>query len=255
MVRRIEGNETNVPWYLENKIECYKFCTENGFPTADVIRIFDHPNDIDLSGMDSEFVLKPSSQSSMKGVMVLKPVDGRFYDFLQNKILALEEIINCQRNIYQETTAVGNKIIIEQKLCDINGHNIPRDFKAYAFRGEIALFLENDRNTTPPSVAFFDGNFEALKDKKVKVNPKYITKLEPRRPTEANDLLGLAKQVSKKLPTPFARVDLYSTDEGPKVGEVTLTPGGFYYGVHYTLSDEEQTRLGAMWLLATRELK
>ncbi|ASN38989.1 hypothetical protein CGQ24_08160 [Arthrobacter sp. 7749] len=247
MVQRINGSELGVPWYLHDKLKCYRFCEENNIATATVVREFDTPDQIDLNGIEGEFVLKPTLQSSMKGVMVLEAADGGFYDSLRRRTLTIEEIIDEQTKMFEETLAAGKKVIIERKIEDIDGHGIPRDFKAYTFRGEIALILEINRNTSPSSISWFDGNFEPLTDDRVTSNPKYVNEIPAVPPASASALLELARQASAIVPSPFSSIDMYSTADGPMVGEVTLAPGGLYHGQHYTLSGDQQKRMGIMW--------
>ncbi|ASN39656.1 hypothetical protein CGQ24_11925 [Arthrobacter sp. 7749] len=247
MQDRIQNAELGVPWYLHDKLKCYRFCEENGIATATVIREFETPERIDLSGIEGEFVLKPTLQSSMKGVMVLIATGGGYYESLRHRTLTVEEIVAEQTQMFDETKVAGKKIIVERKIEDVDGHSIPRDFKAYAFRGEVAMILEINRNTKPSSISWFDGNFEPIFDDRVTSSPKYVHEVPGIPPAAAPELLALACKASGLVPSPFASIDMYISEDGPMVGEVTLAPGGLYHGQHYTLSNAQQLRMGVMW--------
>lgn len=255
MVDRIKNVETGVPWYLHDKLKCYRFCEENGIATATVVREFETPDQIDLTGIEGEFVLKPTLQSSMKGVMVLNAKGEGYYDSLRRRDLTVEEIVAEQTKMFEETKAAGKKIIIERKIEDADGFDIPRDFKAYSFRGEVELILEINRNTKPSSVSWFDGNFEPLTDDRVTSNPEFVNEVPAVRPAAAQQLLELARKASAIVPSPFASVDMYNTVDGPMVGEITLAPGGLYHGKHFTLSSAQQRIMGLMWERAEQDIR
>lgn len=252
MVERIANREEGIPWFLHDKLKCYRFCEENGLATVRVLREFELPEDIDLDGLPEEYVIKPTLQSSTKGVMVLsKTVEG-LWDSMSRRIVTVPDIIEIQRELFDQTKASGKKIIVESKIDDIDGLNIPRDFKAYASGGQISLILEINRNTKPSSVSWFDGSFDPVIDDRVTCNPEFTNRVEAVRPQQWKELLDLATRTSSIIDTPFASIDMYSTPTGPIVGEITLAPGGLYHGKHYSLSKEQQQRMGAMWEEAVR---
>lgn len=247
MEQRVKGLERPMPWYLHDKLKCYRWCEANGIPTATVLREFDTAADIDLTDLTGEFVLKPTLQSSMKGVMVLTPNAGGYRDSLKNRDLSLSEIIEEQERLFNETKAAGKKIIVEEKIVDADGFEIPRDFKAYAFGGEIALILEVDRNSGRNVVAWYDPEFNPILDDRVGYSPKYSAHRKGVKPNGAEKMLQVAKLASSLVESPFARIDMYSSTAGVIVGEITLVPGGLYYGNHYFLSEKQQQVMGRLW--------
>ena len=40
---------------------------------------------------------------------------------------------------------------------------------------------------------------------------------------------------------------MYWSGDHAVVGELTLTPGGLYYGEHYVLSEAQDLRMGQLW--------
>ena len=254
---RVEGREKGMPWFLHDKLKCYEYLDRHGVQTITPLRVFSGPNEIELDGLPKNFVLKPSLQSSTKGVMVLKDQgEGFYWDELRSRQLNLAEIREEQRRYFEETKAAGKKIIVEPKIVDVDAdkYSIPRDFKAYAFRGEVALILEIDRNTRPSSVCWFDGDFHPITDGRVSCNESFVHEVSKAAPDQYHEILELARHCSKMLPTPFASIDMYLTEDGPCVGEITLAPGGLYHGKHYALSQSQQRLMGDMWRTAVRDL-
>lgn len=251
MQNRVQGKEKDIPWFLHDKIKFNKFCIENSIPVPKILEVFDKPIDIDLDSINiPEFILKPSLESSTRGVMVLKRLEGDcYYDSLNRYTFRKNEIIDFQDKYFQENSNNSNKIIIEEKVHDIDSSfSIPRDFKFYAFKGKIALILEINRNLKPSVSLWYDGKFNPINDLSVKCNAPFSRTLSYyTKPTNSDELITLASSVSSLIDTPFASIDIYNSKTGPIMGEVTLAPGGLYHGKHYTLSNDYQDLMGRMW--------
>lgn len=251
---RVKGQERPMPWYLHDKLKCYNFCERHGIPTAEVLRVFETPDQIDLVGLEGPFVLKPTLQSSMKGVMVLSADESGYYDELRDRRLSMDDILEEQTRYFEQTKAAGKKIIIEKKIDDADGHKIPLDYKAYAFNGEVSLMLVVDRNQTRSVVSWFDGDFKPIRDDRVQYKANFEHHREGQIPDNAEEMIAVASKASSLIETPFARIDMYSTTRGVIVGEITLVPGGLYYGNQYFLSDGQQELMGLHWEKALNEL-
>lgn len=236
------------PWHLHDKLKCYDFCHAVGLPTVNVLKKFGHPSEITFDGLPDEFVLKPAYHSSSIGVMVLARKDGVFFDSMTRKDWTFDQIMEKQLQIHDDHPKTEGKItIIEEKIEDLSGKDIPEDFKAYAFQGEIALILQMDRNGGKTSLAWYDGNFMPITDDRVWTNEKYLVKKEHDRPADWEGLLQLARRASVATPAPFGSFDMYSSTRGPLLGEVTLVPGGFYFGKYFVPSQEQDLLMGQMW--------
>lgn len=251
---RIEGRETYVPWFLRDKIGCFDWCNHLDLPVPNIASVFDSPAEIKLDASWSNFVLKPTKFSSTRGVMVLEVEDDGYYDFMSNRSYSFEQIVSHQQNLAERFSVRNNKWIVEERVEDKAGKEIPFDFKAYAFRGRVELLLVIDRSTKPTSVAWFDSDLKPLRSREIKLNPKYVQNLNGLDPKEYLSLVQLAKNVSGLVNSPFARIDLYNSVRGPLVGEVTLTPGGLYYGDHYEMSEAMNRLMGARWMIALDEI-
>ncbi len=72
LTTRIIGLESNVPKYIEDKKLLYQFCIDYHISTPEIYHTFDYPNQIYFKRIIQEnFVLKPSLDSSGRGVMIL----------------------------------------------------------------------------------------------------------------------------------------------------------------------------------------
>lgn len=260
MKLRIEGFEDNLPKFLEDKLRLHKFCAEHEINTSNIITQFSNPETINFNEIvEDSFVVKPSYDSSTRGVMLLNRTEIRneFFDVLHNKLFTLNEIKEYQRKFFIENIHEENKIIVEEKIKDIDSsYIIPRDFKFYSFNGRVALILMIDRNRKPAISCWYDEDFQPIYSGIVEcVAPYTRTLTYYNKPSNYKDLMDFASEVSKLIRVPFASIDVYSTKSGPLLGEITLTPGGIYYGEHYILSKAQERLMGRMWLEAKEELK
>lgn len=248
---RARGEHEEVPpppWYLHDKLKCYDFCEAVGLPTVRVLKKFAHPSDITLDGLPDEFVLKPAYHSSSIGVMVLaRKDDDVFFDAMTKKDWTFDQIMEHQLLIHDDHPRTQKFTIVEEKIQDLSGKVIPDDFKAYAFHGDIALILQIDRNGGRPSLAWYDGDFMPVTDDRVWTNEKYFNKKEHDQPADWDRLLDLARRASLATPTAFGSFDMYSSTRGPLLGEVTLVPGGFYFGKYFVPSQKQDMLMGQMW--------
>lgn len=254
---RIIGLEPNVPKYIEDKLLLYNFCIKNEIPTPRIYHVFESPAQIDFEKIVQDtFVLKPSFDSSSRGVMLLNKKNDVFFDFSNNIYLGSDEIINYQDKYFSKNTNNGNKIIIQERVVDFEiNYEVPRDFKFYAFNGKLALILVIDRNYSPAISLWYDENFKPITDNRVKCVAPYARTLSYyTSPVKHDILIEFAVNISKLIKTPFASIDIYNSKQGPMLGEITLTPGGIYYGEHYLLSNKQEIIMGEMWQRAKEEL-
>lgn len=251
MEDRLAKREPDVPWELRDKLVAYSFLDDIGVDHARVLGLFESPEEIEFDKLPRNFVVKPTREDSMRGVLVLSRRKDCFYDELRAREWTEAQIKAELRDIFKRNSYKENQIVVEEYLRDSDGFDVPRDFKFYAFRGEVALVLEIDRNTRPHSVSWYDSGFNPIIDDRIRVNSAHSRHIPGRRPAAWREMLSVAEVVSRNLQTPFASIDLYSSSRGPLVGEITLTPGGLYYGAH-KMSHELEMMMGAKWAIAEK---
>lgn len=249
-------NEKNIPWKLHQKQVGEEFVRSLGIATPEQFRQFSAIEDISFDGLPDKFVLKPTFLSSNYGVMVLEQVDGTYRDHLRNRTLSFDEIIAEQKRYSEKSNTPDKKWIIEEKVIDADGADVPDDFKFYAFQGRIGLIHRTTRNLPYPLHSYYTGDFEPIPENEyIKCNPKIITRVAKTPPSSWKALLVAARRISVAVPTPFVRVDMYNTTRGPVFGEFTLVPGTFYYEDREIMNSTLSARMGKLWVEAAEELR
>lgn len=257
MKARIQGKEDRLPTSLMHKSGLRQFCDVVKVPTPIEYAKFDTPGDIDLDKLPEEFVLKPAYASAGEGVMLLTRVDGGYFDSMSQRTLTGDEIRLTQGKIYDKYVKTNSRhTIAEQRVICSEGLSIPPDYKFLAFQGRIGVIIRIDRSAGRLKMNYYDENFVPVVDERIKFNPKIADREFALPPKNWRSLLDLAVRTSYAVPTPFSRIDLFLDKEsGPLLGEVTLTPGSFYYEAGHTLSLDENLRFGELWEQAARRLR
>ncbi|MGW9402565.1 ATP-grasp fold amidoligase family protein [Arthrobacter sp. NPDC055585] len=258
IAHRNAGKETNIPWWVHDKFKLHNFCKEHGFPTPDVYNFWKTPGEITFDGAPKKFVLKPTVMFSMWGVMLLEKLDdGTFHDELKDRVLTFENIQAEQQKVYERCKYKGAyRLMMEEKIESRNpGQPVPLDYKIAVFYDEPGQVQQINRNPAIPENAFFDGSFEPLDLTHTIISDWSTTKRgEHDRPDDYEEMLQIAADVTKKLGTPFMRVDMFAGPSGPVVGELTASPGDAFYGNNYKLADAYDLELGRMWLEAEQRI-
>lgn len=256
MERRISGGESGVPWSLVGKLGCREFCRVIGAPTVPLLALVASADEIRFDTLPESFVIKSSASSSGKAALLVERSEpGRYIDLRTGTALSVADIRDRVAHWLDGPPAPRRSLLVEERVPDVWGGSVPHDYKAYAFQGHVELVLEINRNHRPPQVTWFNGDFEPLPPGSVDSRERYVTPVERERPPFADDLLQLAGRVSHAIPSPFVSVDMYWSGDHAVVGELTLTPGGLYYGEHYVLSEAQDLRMGQLWEDAREQLK
>lgn len=257
-IRRTRG-EAGRPFY--GKIKGDEIVQSLGFRIPQTLKVLSDPSELVESTVPDSFVLKPSDMTNSRGVMVLIKKEGGFFDLMAKRHFTLDEIKEEQRRLYElwkikKHRKSGQRFILQERVIGENGNDqIPFDYKFYTFNGEIRLVLQIDRNTTPNSIYFFRNEFEgsAFPDD-IETTWQRAQRATPVVPRCQRELVHAAQEISKALRTPFVRVDLFATAEGPVVGELTPAPGAPYYGRSYRMTPKFDAELGALWTENIRKL-
>lgn len=249
MQRRVERREPGVPWHLEEKTELHRFAEDHGHRMAAVIAKFESIDEIDFGSAPDRFVLKPTADSSSRGVHLLsRQGEDQWFDALRRQKLTTTEL--NERLTAAASTAAGEakqSYIIEEYLEDNDGREVPVDYKFYVIGGNTQLVLTINRNAKLSSVQWFDGSFRRVSNDQIRCNPTFVTAGDYCVSRRMDLLRDFAEAVAADIDTPFASIDLYDTTTGPMLGEVTLTPGGLYFGQHFRLARDVDFNLGYAW--------
>ncbi|WP_047688007.1 ATP-grasp fold amidoligase family protein [Kocuria sp. ZOR0020] len=254
IARRLAVQEDFVPASLGAKGAAQNFARQIGVRTPEVY--YSGTLQSLPSELPSEFVFKPAFASTSIGVLLLHSLgDDRFTNLTTNEVITLNEIKERAADVAERflgARAESGIFILEELLRSPDGSTPPKDVRFYAFQGEIGLILMESHIAGPARAMYFDGDFAPLKDVKEKYGvasgAKDLESIEDAiRPMHWKELLAVAKRLSVAIPSAFCRIDLYDTQNGVTLGELTFTPGTFYYKNRKLMSDAEAERLGALW--------
>lgn len=256
---RMKGLDKRSPKY--DKLQVFKFASEHGIPTPEVIRVYSDPREFRSEHGPGSFILKPADMSSKKGVMMLHRIAGGYgyWDSIRSRRLTASQI-RAEQAENAAAWALRSKrpfaLLMQEVVTGENGERkIPFDYKFYTFNGKIEFILQIDRNHKKAQMAFFGDDFRPLHvGKEILTGWTKVDPGEPKVPECANEMLQVVREASKLLKTPFVSLDMYAhVEKGPMLGEITKTPGGPYYGRMFKFSPAFDQHLGDAWSRAIRD--
>ena len=110
------------------------------------------------------------------------------------------------------------KVIVEEFLSE-DGVSVPKDYKLFCFHGVPKLIQVDSNRFGEHTRNFYDIGWSRLP-----VTFRYPSGPEDRRPHMLEEMLSVAKRLACRFF--FVRVDLYSSQAGVRVGELTFCPEG-----------------------------
>lgn len=202
---------------LRSKTDMNRIFKLLGVPTPHLIFGKTHFSEI-VFPEENEFVLKPDFGVGSQGVFVLERRDEMFFDhfnksrFTEHELKERIEGIAAARKKYRHWVA-------EERLTDSSKEGLVVDYKFYCFFGKSPLLLV--KLNKPNRYAWLNcaGNMVDTGE----YNDRHASDFAP--PPNIGELWQMAENISKKIPLPFCRVDLYNTSGGVVAGELTPTPG------------------------------
>lgn len=140
------------------------------------------------------------------------------------------------------------RLILIEELLNESGQLLPRDYKFFVFSGVVRMIrVDTPSDFGLKSMSHFDENWNLIdttfSERRNQV-PYKQTEPIPIQPNNFDEMKDIACQLGRNFD--FVRVDLYNTDEGIRVGEMTLAPtSGQGY---FSLPGLNET-LGSYWKL------
>lgn len=182
-------------------------------------------------------VLKPVEGSTSRGVCLLEPdANGQWDDLLTGSRWSFDDI-TAHLAAVLEKRGFADDWLVEELLRRPGGLPGPvNDVKVYAFRGSAPLILL--RGSNPKRFRWYGPDWQPVDTGKYQA--MVGEDLEP--PADGDRFLRLARDISAEMPIPFMRIDMYDTDRGPVVGELTPLPGD-----SDRFNDEWDQRLGELY--------
>lgn len=211
---------------LHQKLRNYALASSHGCAVPQVWASWSTPEQIEVGGLPDAFVLKADGGASGRGVLPLRRVDeDRFITIDGARHLSTDEIIQYFRDRLDRKKIMA-PFFAEEVLVQPGGGPIPDDIKVYAFYGEIQQILLRrvSRHHDPQAQARryirADGSDLGAVVTDVPID------LSIPLPKDLGAVHAVAAHLSRAVGVPFVRVDLYGTEAGLVLGELTRAPGG-----------------------------
>lgn len=235
--------------HLPFKLRNYRLAASHGFAVPEVLATWTEPEQIDLSGLPDAFVLKSDGGAGSHGVLPLHRIGtDSFMTADRERRLTADEI----REHFGSRSGqrrISGPFFAEGFLHQSGGGPIPDDIKVYTTYGEVqqVLLRRVDRH----------GDLSRTRRRYVRADGTDLgalilgENLDPSVPVPIvlPQIVDLAAHLSRAVGLPFVRVDVYDTDQGIVVGELTRGPGG----LQMTRADHDEA-MGLAWERAAYRL-
>lgn len=257
---RINGLERSVPSFLGRKSEVRQFAKYVGVKVPETYFVGTR-SELSLDALPDEFVLKPDFASTSMGVHLLERRDGQFFDLASDSLVEEDKIVEALDGVAKRYYDDIGKAVYraEELLRDYDGSAPPPDFRFYMFQGIVGMIVRDQHMSGKTQLMYFDSDFLPFSDVEnrysIAEGCRHLDEIvEAVVPTNWRAIKAVAERVSRAVPSPFVRVDLYDTPKGVYLGELTFYPGPYYYGNRKLMSASESERLGRLWAEAEARL-
>lgn len=174
-------------------------------------------------------VIKPVWGHGNLGVFLLELQKDSicFYDHMRHKKFSANDLID---EFYSETTGKCSRQVLVEEVVDNYDDSffVPLDFRMFCVNSKVELIMQRNVNKgRDPKLwesVYYDDNWSivnAVKGRKASLD----LKCPPLK--IGAELMEVATRLSKKIPLPFIRVDLYASSNGVFFGEFTAAPGTY----------------------------
>lgn len=232
--------------FLDQKLVTYDLLDLLDVPHPPVLGIWPDVRDVDLEALPERFCLKPAIGSTSHGVLLLeRQAPGTYREAMHGEVMRSADIVAHLRGA-ADALDVSDQVFAEELVDAPEPGEVPYDWKAYCFYGEVGLVLQMGR--TPgdrPRLKFYGPDGRDLG----KVRDPERCDLDLPSSPDLPDMVAMARRISLALPMAFIRVDMFDGPDGPLVGELTPTPGGPQM---FDRSLDES--MGLMWEAAEKRL-
>lgn len=176
---------------------------------------WENVDDIDISSLPDEFVLKAAHGSGMNIICTDKrSMFWPFWKLLMKSWLKQNIYVYGREWVYKDMTP---RIICEKLLKPESGTLL--DYKFWCMNGTIAFIQVSVNDEDTLKLNLYDTSWNLKKEEYCYRNSK--KQIAP--PQSLNEMISYAQQLS--APFPFVRVDFYEVDGSVIFGELTFFPG------------------------------
>jgi hypothetical protein len=182
-----------------------------------------------------EYFLKVNHGSAMYQKITYPLFEGQKRD-LESKMAKWKKFDYGRKSGEWFYLVFDRKFFLEKVIPSQTGE-VP-DWKFYVFKGIVRMIQHDINRSVGHQSALYDPDFNYL-------NEEVQVPLAPRadKPKNLEKMIELSAKIGEQFP--FARIDLYDSDDGNiYLGEITLTPGN---GMIAYKSKEFDLNLGRYW--------
>ena len=205
------------------------------------LSIWNTVDEIDISLLPDQFVLKTSNGGGSNGVIVCK--DKSMFNINDAKKMLAESL---HANIYSTHREwpyknIQPRVFAEKYMVDESGYEL-KDYKFLCFNGHVkALFIASDRYKGEHETRFdyYDENFNYLELKQSHPNSVSPNTIPPKA---FNEMKDIAEKLSKGFR--HVRIDLYCIESKVYFGEMTF----FHYSGLQPFYPSKWDRVWGDWL-------
>lgn len=218
-------------WVLD-KLESKEWALSHGFPVARLRDVIHDPGELRLDHFTTAGVVKPVRGSSSMGVKILHTRGASLVSPGSSQCMELKDLRELEADTLRHLSddAASRGLLIEDPVLDAEGHPARVDYKFF-FSGDapvLAMMVERRNGgiychwTNPHGVITHPNP--------VWTNTHYRHVSEMSKPDAWPDLLDTATEIYRATGFDFTRIDMYLGADGPIFGEVTPSPGNFFFG-------------------------
>lgn len=181
---------------------------------------WDDPDDIDFDSLPNQFVLKCNHNSGL-GMCICKDKSKLDIEKVKNELrkgLKQDYYLTGREWPYKD---VPRKIICEKYMTDSDSSSDFTDYKFFCFNGYLdCVMVCLERSSGETKFYFFDKDWKL---KRINVRGKNAPEgFTIPKPECMDAMFDIAATLSKGLP--FARIDLYQSNQHIYFGEITFFP-------------------------------
>jgi hypothetical protein len=203
---------------------------------VDLLGYYDSVEDIDLSRLPDQFVLKTTHGSTWnilcfdKSTMDWDAARRKLHDWMERSVY----------NLGREWPYKGlrPRIICEKLLTDQNG-KVPDDYKFFCFGGQPRVVLVHKDRWGDHREVFYDAGWNRLE---VKADSGNLSLAQNEKPERYDEMIRVAATLSAGLR--HVRVDLYNMEGRIYFGEMTFFPGSGFVRIE----PDESNELWGSWI-------
>lgn len=229
MAERPEEHDPDVvhPFrHLPFKLRTQQLGASHGIPVPQVYRVWPALEDIDLDGLPDALVLKSDRGAGGKGVIQVHRVGQDQYRVPGHPQPRRAAAVVAQLATVAQTGKISGPYFAEELLRTPAGDPVTDDIKLYACYGQVVQVLLRRMSDPgdPTSIRHRYLTAEGTDLKKVAAGLSISAAIPV--PAGLDAAVATAQHLSRAVGLPFCRVDLYETDHGVVLGELTRAPGG-----------------------------